>query len=76
MGQAKFNLRFSSTSGKQNSDPNTTVVLLGLSWNTATDMLSLSVRKLPDVNTFIIKWDIWQSSPQIYDPGDPSENES
>ena len=77
MNQAKFNLRSWSTNSKhlqeitrqdKTSDPNTTVGLLGLQWNTATDMISLSVRKLPTVNTYVTKKDILQASSQIFDP--------
>ena len=77
MSQAKFNLRSWSTNSKQlqkvtmqdnSSDPNTTVGLLGLRWNTATDMISLTTRKLPTVNTFVTKRDILQTSSQIFDP--------
>ena len=77
MNQAKFNLRSWSTNSKhlqeitrqdKTSDPNTTVGLLGLQWNTATDMISLSVRKLPTVNTYVAKRDILQASSQIFDP--------
>ena len=55
MGQAKFNLRSWSTNSQRlqevtrqdnSSDPNTTVGLLGLRWNTAADTISLSSRKL------------------------------
>ena len=74
MNQAKFNLRSWSTNSKEitrqdkTSDPNTTVGLLGLQWNTGTDMISLSVRKLPTVNTYVTKRDILQASSQIFYP--------
>ena len=77
MSQAKFNLRSWSTNSqrlqeitkKDNfGDHNTTVGLLGLRWNTATDMISLSSRKLSAVNTFVTKRDILQASSQILDP--------
>ena len=77
MNQAKFNLRSWSTNSKQlqevtkqdkTSDPNTTVGLLGLRWNTATDMISLSTRQLPAMNTFVTKRDVLQTSSQIFDP--------
>ncbi|XP_065911263.1 uncharacterized protein [Dysidea avara] len=77
MNQAKFNLRSWSTNGKhlqeitrqdKTSDPNTTVGILGLRWNTATDMISLSARKLPAVNTYVTKRDVLQASSQIFDP--------
>ena len=56
MSQAKFNLRVWATNSDQlkdvtrrdkPSDPNTAVGLLGLRWNTATNMISLSTRQLP-----------------------------
>ena len=77
MNQAKFNLRSWSTNSKQlqevtrqdnTSDPNTTVGILGLRWNTTTDMLSLSTRKLPAINTSVTKREILQASSQIFDP--------
>ena len=77
MSQAKFNLRSWSTNSKElqkvtmqdnSSDPNTIVGLLGLRWNTATDMISLTTRKLPTINTFVTKKDILQTSSQIFDP--------
>ena len=77
MSQAKFNLRSWSTNSKRlqevtrqdnTSDPSTTVGILGLRWNTTTDMLSLSTRKLPAINTFVTKRDILQASSQIFDP--------
>ena len=77
MSQAKFNLRSWSTNSQQlqkvmkqdnSSDPNTTVGLLGLRWNTVTDTISLTSRKLSAVNTFVTKRDILQASSQIFDP--------
>jgi len=77
MSQAKFNLRSWSTNSKQlqevtrqenTNDPNITVGLLGLDWNTATDIISLSSRQLPTVNMFVTKRDILQTSAQIFDP--------
>ena len=77
MSQAKFNLRSWSTNSKRlqevtrqdnTSDPSTTVGILGLCWNITTDMLSLSTRKLPPINTFVTKRDILQASSQIFDP--------
>jgi len=56
------------TKADKTSDPSTTVGLLGLHWNTATDMISLSTRTLPAVNTFVTKRDILQTSSQIFDP--------
>ena len=77
MSQAKFNLRSWLTNSRRlqevtrqdnTSDPSTTVRILGLRWNIATDMLSLSTRKLPAINTFVTKRDILQASSQIFDP--------
>ena len=77
MSQANFNLRSWSTNSKRlqevtrqdnTSDPSTTVGILGLRWNITTDMLSLSTRKLPAINTFVTKRDILQASSQIFDP--------
>jgi len=77
MSQAKFNLRSWSTNSKQlqevtrqesTNDLNVTAELLGLRWNTATDMISLSSRQLPTINTFVTKRDILQTSAQIFDP--------
>ena len=77
MSQAKFNLRSWSTNNHQlkqvtmedkTSDSSTTVGLLGLRWNTSTDILSLATRQFPPVNTFVTKRDILQASSQIFDP--------
>ena len=77
LSQVKFNLRTWSTNSKQlqeatrqdnTSDPNTTVGFLGLWWNTTTDMVSLSTRKFPAINTFVTKRDILQTSSQFFDP--------
>ena len=60
MSQANFNLwSWSTNSGKlravsgvdQTSDPDPTVGLLGLRWNTPTDIISLTNRKLPTIGT-------------------------
>ena len=76
MGQAGFNLRSWSsnnntlqkvTSDDKTIDPNTTVNILGLRWNTATDTLSLTPKVLPS-GKFISKRDVLQGSSQIYDP--------
>ena len=76
LGQAKFNLRFwpsnsnsfqKVTTEDQTIDPNTSVGILGLRWNTATDTLSLALKVLPSAS-FISKRDVLQSSSQIYDP--------
>ena len=75
MSQAKFNLRSWSTNSQKlqkvtkqdnSSDPN--VGPLGLRWNTVTDTISLTSRKLSAVNTFVTKTDILQASSQIFDP--------
>ena len=50
------------------SDSSTTVELLGLIWNTSTDILSLATRQFPPFNTFVTKRDILQASSQIFDP--------
>jgi len=77
MNQAKFNLRSWSTNSHRlkevtnedkTCDPNTTVGLLGLRWNTATDILSLAAKQFPPTNTFVTKRDILQASSQIFDP--------
>ena len=73
MSQAKFNLRSWSTNSQQlqksrnRSDPNTTIGLLGLRWNTVKDTISLTGRKLSTVNIFVTKRDILQASSQIFD---------
>ena len=77
MSQAKFNLRSWSTNSHQlkqvtmedkTSDSSTTVGLLGLRWNTSTDILSLATRQFPPVNTFVTKRDVLQASSQIFYP--------
>ena len=77
MTQAKFNLRSWSTNSDQlrevtrvdkTSDPNLTVVLFGLRWNTSTDIISLVPRKFPAVSALITKRDVLQASSQIFDP--------
>ena len=64
MSQAKFNLRSWSTNsdqlrevsrGDNTSDPNLTVGLLGLRWNTSTDVISLAARKFPAISTLLTK---------------------
>ena len=77
MGQAGFNLRSWSTNSHclqetikadSTSDPNTTVGLLGLRWNTVTDILSLAERHFPAINTLVTKREILQASSQSFDP--------
>ena len=77
MSQANFNLRsWSSNSHRlqtvsardKTSDPNPTVGLLGLRWNTMTDTISLAPRQLSPANTFVTKRDVLQTSSQIFDP--------
>jgi len=76
MSQAKFNLRSLSTNSDKlrtvtgedhTSDPNPTVGLLGLRWNTSTDIMSLTNRKLPAISTLLTKRNVLQTS-QIFDP--------
>jgi len=68
LSQAKFNLRSWSTklravTGEDHtSDPNPTVGLLGLCWNTSTDVMSLTNRKLPAISTLLTKRDVLQIS--------------
>ena len=78
MSQAGFNLRSWSSNSHclhkvackdQTRDPNPTVTVLGLRWNTATDTLSLAPKQFSPANTaFITKRDVLQSSSQLYDP--------
>ena len=77
MSQAKFNLRSWSTNSHQlkqvtmkdkTGDSSTTMGLLGLRWNTSTDILSLATRQFPSANTFVTKRDILHASSQIFDP--------
>ena len=77
MSQANFNLRLWSsnshhlrviTARGKTHDPNSTIALLGLKWNTVTDTVSLAPRQLSPANTFVMKRDILQVSSQIYDP--------
>ena len=76
LGQANFNLRLWSSNSNslqkvatedQTIDPNTSVGILGLRWNTATDTFSFAPKVLPSAS-FISKRDVLQSSSQIYDP--------
>ena len=77
MSQANFNLRSWSSNSHylqtikardKTGDPNPTIGLLGLRWNTTTDTLSLAPRLLSPVNIFVTKRDILQTSSQIFDP--------
>ena len=77
MSQAKFNLRPRSTNSRhlkevtnkdKTCDTNTTVGLLGLCWNTASDFLSLAAKQFSPTNSFVTKRDILQASSQIFDP--------
>ena len=78
MSQANFNLRSwlsnscrlqTITARDNTSDPNPTVGLLGLHWNTTIDTLSLAPKQLsPSNSTFTTKRDVLQTSSQIYDP--------
>ena len=76
LGQAKFNLRLWSSNSNslqkvtidnKTTDPNTSVGILGLHWNTATDTLLLAPKVLLS-GSFISKHDVLQSSSQIYGP--------
>jgi len=74
MSQANFNLRsWSSKSHRlqtmdKTTDPNLTIGLLGLRWNTMTDTLSLAPRQLSPANTFVTNRDVLQTSSQTFDP--------
>ena len=78
MSQGNFNLwswssnscRLQIITAKDNtSDPNPTVGLLELRWNTTTGTLSLAPKQLsPSNSTFTTKRDVLQTSSQIYDP--------
>ena len=77
MGKAKFNLRSWSSNSKRlqqlaaeekTGDPHTTVGILGLQWNTATDTLSLSPKNLSTNTSLLTKRDVLQTSSQIYNP--------
>ena len=76
MSQANFNLRSwasNCTSLQQIAtidkciDTNTTVHVLGLLWNTLTDILSLAPKSLP-LSNIVSKRNILQDSAQIFDP--------
>ena len=77
MGKAKFNLRaWSSNScnlqslvnNEKTGDPNTTVGILGIRWNTTTDTLSLTPKQLTTSTALLTKRDVLQTSSLIYDP--------
>ena len=78
MSDANFNLRAwasncpqLSTLAKQDkvADENTTVNILGLQWNTATDTLSFPSKTIiPDNTTLITKREVLQQSSKIFDP--------
>ena len=62
MGKARFNLRSWSSNNdslkrhlveEKTGDPNTTVGIIGLRWNTATDTLSLTLKQL-STNTILL----------------------
>ena len=77
MGKARFNLRLWSSNNdnlqrllveEKTGDPNTTVGILGLRWNTATDTLSLTPKQLSTNTILLTKRDVLQTSSLIYDP--------
>ena len=77
MGKAKFNLRSWSSNShnlqrlvdeEKTGDPNTTVGILGLCWNTKTDTLSLTPKQLSTNMALLTKRDVLQTSSLIYDP--------
>ena len=77
MGKAKFNLRSWSSNNhnlqrlvdeEKTGDPNTTVGILGLCWNTKTDTLSLTPKQLSTNMALLTKRDVLQTSSLIYDP--------
>jgi len=71
MGKAKFNLRSWSSNSHQNlqklldqektGDHHTTVGILGLQWNTATDVLSVTPKHLSTNTALLAKRDVWKS---------------
>ena len=76
MGKAKFNLRSWSSNShtlqrlvdeEKTGDPNTTIGILGLRWNTTTDTLSLTPKQLSTNTILLTKRDILQTSSLIYD---------
>ena len=77
MATAHFNLRsWASNSPKLQAtaqadgvlDTDTTVSVLGLKWNTCTDTLALSQRRLTNDNTVMTKCNILQAASKQYDP--------
>ena len=77
MGKARFNLRSWSSNNdslqrlmveEKTGDPNTTVGILGLRWNTATDTLSLTLKQLSTNTILLTKRDVLQTSSLIYEP--------
>ena len=77
MGKAKFNLRSWSSNScnlqtlvnkEKTGDPSTTVGILGIRWNTTTDMLFLAPKQLITNIALLTKRDVLQTSSQIYDP--------
>ena len=76
MNRAKFNLRSWASNSHQlqktaikdkSVDPNTTVSVLGVRWNTATDTLSFTLKKM-QCSGAGTKRKTLKSSSQIYDP--------
>ena len=77
VGKAKFSLRSWSSNSRtlqrlvdeeKTGDPNTTVGILGLCWNTKTDTLSLTPKQLRTNIALLTKRDVLQTSLLIYDP--------
>ena len=79
MGEARFNLRSWSTNScrlrsiitqDNTNDPNTTVNVLGLRWDTLTDSISFTPRHFVSLTStsLVTKREILRDSAQIYDP--------
>ena len=77
MSQANFNLRTWASNSTQlqnlakrdgSAETSNTVKILGLQWNTSSDMLSLAPTNIRNVPPFITKRDILQDSSRIFDP--------
>ena len=79
MGEARFNLRSWSTNScrlrsiitqDNTNDPNTTVNVLGLRWDTLTDSISFTPRHFISLTStsLVTKREILRDSAQIYDP--------